>query len=1137
MKNAKFFVFAVIIAILGIHSAILSQPAQFSSRGPGGGGALFASSFNPTDPKEIYLCCDMSEIFHTTDLCASWSVLDFRQIESQKLAAVQFCNNNVRYAIDGANVNGSDLQRPSKSTDGGVTWKSLASDPTGSGAYTIFADANNNQHVILSDYATMYFSGDGGATFTQKYHTANNSAGLLLAGSFFDGNNIYIGTNEGVITSTDGGATFAKSNISGIPSTEFIVSFAGAKQGSTTRFFCVTLSQVYAGITGGDKNAYKNVYKSDVGSGAWQVAKTGIDATALPFFVAMATNNTSIAYVAGGSTNSNPTIYKTTDGGSTWTSVFKTGSNQNISTGWSGSGGDRAWSYGEYALGFSVAPSDPNYAIITDLGYAHYTSDGGTDWFAGYVQTADQNPKGSNTPTGKSYHSVGLENTTCWQINWLDNKNMFSSFSDIQGTRSTDGGATWGFNYTGHTDNSMYYVLKVGATTYGATSSVHDMYQSTTLTDARINGGKGKVLFSTNNGATWQLEHDFVHPVIWLASDPNDAKTLYASVINSTSGGIYVTHNADQGASSTWTKLTNPPRTEGHPLVIKVLKNGNLLSSFSGHRTSNFTASSGVFLSTDGGNTWQDRSDAGMKYWTWDVVVDPYDATESTWYAGVFSGWGGAANNLGGLYKTTNQGQSWTKIKASDGITSITFSPSDPNFIYFTGQTTGLWYSTNHRSPNPTFAQVASYPFRQPMRVFFNPNDTTEVWVSSFGHGMMMGSTATKSIAPDPTTLVSPANGSMNLPTTVTCIWHKSKNADGYRFQLASDPNFPSPFSDEIDYKDTQITVSGIAKGIKYYWRVQASNKNGNAVWSEVWNFQTIPNPPVGVALISPANDSDNCPLDQMLVWSNSAGAKTYELEVSLSKDFSSHLLDTSGLLQTSFTLHNLVKAAPYYWRVAASNDGGKGVSYETWKFTTLGAITVPNAIILISPENHSKPVQKVSELPPYQLTFTWNSLAEASHYDFKISQDSLFGSTILEDSSIVSNTYSFSAKKNTQYWWKVRGKNGAGWGAYSDAWTFSDLVYEGVKDASNSSELKLSSYPNPLSLSSTISFSLTEASVTSVKVFDLLGREMKSLSAGYQDAGNHSVVLDGSSLVNGAYILRLEANGKVASQIIHVVK
>ncbi len=35
---------------------------------------------------------------------------------------------------------------------------------------------------------------------------------------------------------------------------------------------------------------------------------------------------------------------------------------------------------------------------------------------------------------------------------------------------------------------------------------------------------------------------------------------------------------------------------------------------------------------------------------------------------------------------------------------------------------------------------VISYPFRQPERVYFNPFKVNEVWISSFGNGLKVGS-------------------------------------------------------------------------------------------------------------------------------------------------------------------------------------------------------------------------------------------------------------------------------------------------------------------------------------------------------------------------------------------------------------
>jgi len=48
-------------------------------------------------------------------------------------------------------------------------------------------------------------------------------------------------------------------------------------------------------------------------------------------------------------------------------------------------------------------------------------------------------------------------------------------------------------------------------------------------------------LDGVDDGASWQLLHDFSHPVIWLEMDPNDSETMYASVVHSSAGGVFVT--------------------------------------------------------------------------------------------------------------------------------------------------------------------------------------------------------------------------------------------------------------------------------------------------------------------------------------------------------------------------------------------------------------------------------------------------------------------------------------------------------------------------------------------------------------------------------------------------------------------
>lgn len=739
----------VILALFACTSQAGPAPAAGSawqSRGIGGGGALFCPAISPYDNNLVYMATDMSSAFKSGDFGRSWTTLDFRQIQGgTKLDICFTADPNILYAN---NLDASgDVIVPSRSADGGKTWNAIV-DPTWGEVYTLFADPNTTSRLLISSYSALYFSKDSGASFTQVYQvhqvTPTDPDGLQMGGVFWDGANIYVGTSAGLLVSTNGGTSFAVSPVTGIPNGEYIVSFAGAKQNGSVRFLAVTATNTWPDISVPDLLwSFTGIYRLDWGQGGWvKKVSSLLPDSARPAFVAMALNNANVAYVAGGDIDTAyPIIYKTTTGGDSWTDVFLTTNNQNIATGWSGYQGDHDWWYGEYALGFAVCPNNPNRVIITDLGYAHVTEDGGATWRQAYVQTAYQNPAGSPTPQGKNYAGNGVEDTSVWWLDWFNANTLFASFTDFSGIRSSDKGQSWVCgSFLGLPYNSTYYSLKHPGSdlAYAATSSRHDMYQSYVLSDAVIDDEVGNIIFSGNNGQTWQTLHDFGHPVIWLALHPTQPDTMYASVIHSTLGGIYVTHNLSAGAGSTWTRLGLPPRTHGHPFNIRVLNDGALVASYSGRRDDNgdFTDSSGIFLSTDGGATWQDRTDPNMHYWTKDVVIDPFDAAQNTWYVAVFSHWGLPPNEVGGLYRTTDRGQSWSRISSRYRVESATVHPRNPNILYLTTEVEGLWLTQNLRQTSPTFTQVPDYPFRHPTRVLFNPYNLNETWVVNFGGGL-----------------------------------------------------------------------------------------------------------------------------------------------------------------------------------------------------------------------------------------------------------------------------------------------------------------------------------------------------------------------------------------------------------------
>lgn len=66
--------------------------------------------------------------------------------------------------------------------------------------------------------------------------------------------------------------------------------------------------------------------------------------------------------------------------------------------------------------------------------------------------------------------------------------------------------------------------------------------------------------------------------------------------------------------------------------------------------------------------------------------------------------------------------------------------------------------------------------------------------------------------------------------------------------------------------------------------------------------------------------------------------------------------------------------------------------------------------------------------------------------------------------------------------------------------------------------------YPNPFNPTTTISFTLAEASEVTVSVYDLLGRRVSILQNGRLSAGTHTSVFDARHLSSGVYLYRVEA-------------
>ncbi len=731
-------------------TATAQAPTHFTNHGPGGGGYTYVPSISPHNADEVFLNCDMGGVYRSTDGAQTWQMLPYHQMVSQVKGKVQFtADPSILYVCRRSTTNLEDpLWRGelAKSTDGGNTWQPLP-DPTATGVHRLEVDPGSTQRLLLNEYDRLFFSNDGGANWTQVYQPP--SGNMWLGGVFWEGQNIYVGTNEGLLVSKDNGASFAIESHNGLPAGTGIYHLAGAKSGNLTRLYClpVAADQLFAwGEPLSVRDQLQGIFRLNyAASASWTNTRGNIPNNVEIAWVDLAQGNTQTVWAAAATPNGEPLVYKSTNGGSSWTNTYLLDNNQNIKTGWAGHEGAFWLYFNDTALGLEVAPTDPNRVIIAD-GTGHITTDGGATWRATYVLPASQNSVGQPSTINKFYKTSGLDVTTAHHIYWKNEQEIFVSNTDIGQTYSNDGGENWTFAhnlfqpYGPVSDNNWYHIIKQPntGTLYAALSEINDMYLGYRITDDVLDGVGGLVAKSTNDGMTWDTIHNFGHPVVWLELDKLNPSKIYASVVHSTDGGVY--QSTDGGV--TWTKLPNPPRTQGHPYNLVSLADGSLIATYSARAESDgvtLTESSGVFLLPPGGNAWLDRTANAMKFYTKDLIVDPHDPAQNTWYAtvwGRFTTFAGPNNQgNGGLYRSTDRGQTWTRIFANESAESIAIHPTKPGTAYLTAENDGLFFTENLGAA-PSFERVDAFPFWRPKRVFFNPNNPDETWVTTMGGGI-----------------------------------------------------------------------------------------------------------------------------------------------------------------------------------------------------------------------------------------------------------------------------------------------------------------------------------------------------------------------------------------------------------------
>ena len=79
--------------------------------------------------------------------------------------------------------------------------------------------------------------------------------------------------------------------------------------------------------------------------------------------------------------------------------------------------------------------------------------------------------------------------------------------------------------------------------------------------------------------------------------------------------------------------------------------------------------------------------------------------------------------------------------------------------------------------------------------------------------------------------------------------------------------------------------------------------------------------------------------------------------------------------------------------------------------------------------------------------------------------------------------------------------------------------------------------YPNPFNPSTNISYTMPNAGYVKIAVYDMLGRMITILDEGLKPAGVYNTRFDAVGISSGQYIVRMETNGFIKSQLVTLIK
>ena len=281
---------------------------------------------------------------------------------------------------------------------------------------------------------------------------------------------------------------------------------------------------------------------------------------------------------------------------------------------------------------------------------------------------------------------------------------------------------------------------------------------------------------------------------------------------------------------------------------------------------------------------------------------------------------------------------------------------------------------------------------------------------------------------PTAPSLTARANGS----TEIKLSWTKPDDRGAYilRYELqqSDDGNDWNTLSASIPGNDSEYVHSGLRGGTKKYYRIRATNGNGEGQWSTTRSTQTQAGGPEAPVLSLSVASDNQIDLSWTVPADNGSPIRGYWVERSADGDAPWERL-TSSQRTTTYSDDSLYRGMTRYYRVAATNSAGAGPYSNVASETTTGdPATAPSPPTFF----------RLTDVNRNQVTLAWdpptdNGGAPVSGYEYEAVYPAVDGPPQrIEGTTTGTSARIGNLKMDGSYLFQVRAVNPVGKGQWA---------------------------------------------------------------------------------------------------------